>query len=79
MNMHVTWQTYHGSALASLSLAILTTLVAGAAWAGSTIDTGYFGTVAIRGYDPAAYFTDGRAVKGSEQFAYEWLAAMRRL
>lgn len=29
--------------------------------------------VAIKGYDPVAYFAAGRAVKGSEEFAYEWL------
>ena len=29
--------------------------------------------LAIKGYDPVAYFTAGRAVKGSEEFAYEWL------
>lgn len=33
------------------------------------------GGVAIRGYDPVAYFTEGRAVKGSDQFTYEWLGA----
>ncbi len=32
--------------------------------------------VAIRGYDPVAYFTDGHAVKGSDEFAYEWLGAV---
>ncbi len=29
--------------------------------------------VAIKGYDPVAYFTMGAAVKGSEEFAHEWL------
>ena len=29
--------------------------------------------VAIKGYDPVAYYTMGRAVKGSEEFVYEWL------
>ncbi|MCI0429088.1 MAG: extracellular solute-binding protein [Rhodospirillales bacterium] len=33
------------------------------------------GGVAIRGYDPVAYFTEGRAVKGSEEIAHEWLGA----
>src|SRR5262249_39724216 len=37
------------------------------------VDTGYFGGVAIMGYDPVAYFTDGHAVKGSEKFSYDWL------
>ncbi|HEX9906807.1 MAG TPA: YHS domain-containing (seleno)protein [Propylenella sp.] len=39
------------------------------------VNTGYFGTTAIEGYDPVAYFTEGRAVKGSEEHAYEWLGA----
>ena len=29
--------------------------------------------VAIKGYDPVAYFTMGQAVKGSEEFTHEWL------
>ena len=37
------------------------------------INTGYFGGIAIKGYDPVAYFTKGRAMKGSEAFAHEWL------
>ena len=28
--------------------------------------------VAIQGFDTVAYFTDGKAVKGSAQFAHEW-------
>ena len=31
--------------------------------------------VAIKGYDPVAYFTMGEAVKGSEEFSHEWLEA----
>ena len=41
--------------------------------ADDTVNTGYFGGVAISGYDTVAYFTDGRAVKGSEEFSYDWL------
>jgi YHS domain-containing protein len=37
------------------------------------VNTGYFGNVAIEGYDTVAYFTDGKAVQGSEQYAYDWL------
>lgn len=39
------------------------------------VNTGYFGNVAIKGYDPVAYFTEQRAVKGSEDFSYDWLGA----
>jgi len=31
----------------------------------------FFG-VAIKGYDTVAYHTEGRAVKGSSEFAYTW-------
>jgi hypothetical protein len=47
--------------------------VMGAAHADGTVNTGYFGGVAIMGYDPVAYFTDGKAVKGSENISYDWL------
>ena len=43
------------------------------AFADDSVNTGYFGGVAIMGYDPVAYFTDGKAVKGSEEFSYDWL------
>ena len=39
------------------------------------VNTGYFGNVAIKGYDPVAYFTEQRAVKGSERIAHKWLGA----
>ena len=41
--------------------------------ADESVNTGYFGGVAIMGYDPVAYFTDNRAVKGSEEYSYDWL------
>ncbi|HKY91827.1 MAG TPA: YHS domain-containing (seleno)protein [Nevskiaceae bacterium] len=37
--------------------------------------TGLFGNTAIRGYDPVAYFTDGKPVKGSKDFTTEWMGA----
>ena len=56
----------------AVSTAIFVT-AAVSARADSTVNTGYFGGVAIMGYDPVAYFTDGKAVKGSEKFSYDWL------
>jgi YHS domain-containing protein len=41
----------------------------------SAVNTGYFGNVAIEGYDTVAYFTDGKATKGSEKYSYDWLGA----
>ena len=32
------------------------------------VNTGYFGNVAIEGYDTVAYFTDGKATKGSDKY-----------
>ena len=43
--------------------------------AAGQVNTGYFSDVAIKGYDPVAYFTEKRAVKGEKQFAYKWLGA----
>jgi YHS domain-containing protein len=31
--------------------------------------------IALGGYDPVAYFTMGRAVKGSQVYQYEWMGA----
>jgi YHS domain-containing protein len=28
--------------------------------------------IAIKGYDPVAYFTEGKAVKGKSEFSYSW-------
>ena len=39
------------------------------------VNTGYFGNVAIEGYDTVAYFIEKRAVKGSEKFQSDWLGA----
>lgn len=39
------------------------------------VNTGYFGNVAIEGYDTVAYFTDGKATKGSDKHSYDWLGA----
>ncbi len=56
-------------------MALATLLVAGSASAATEINTGYFGDVAIRGYDPVAYFTLQRPEKGSPEHAVEWLGA----
>jgi YHS domain-containing protein len=43
--------------------------------AGEVVNTGYFGDVAIKGYDPVAYFTQQKAVEGSAEFSHRWLGA----
>lgn len=42
------------------------------------INTGKRGTVAIKGYDPVAYFTEQRAVRGELTISYNWLGAVWR-
>ncbi len=39
------------------------------------VNKGYFGNVAIKGYDTVAYFTEQRAVKGAEDITHSWLGA----
>ena len=75
--MHVHWMNR-----ARLSLVVLAAFFAAVmgpesdtASAGE-INTGYFGNVAIEGYDPVAYFTMKKAVKGSDKFTHKWLGAV---
>lgn len=57
----------------SAAMFAVAAVTAGPALADDSVNTGYFGGVAIMGYDTVAYFTEGKAVKGSEEFSYEWL------
>ncbi len=57
---------------AALAAAVLFA-AGGMSFAGGSINTGYLGNVAILGYDPVAYFTDGRATKGSPNITKQWL------
>jgi hypothetical protein len=63
----------------ALFAAGLVLLTAGAANAGNLtegdINTGYFGNIAIRGYDPVAYFTMGKAMPGDPSIKTTWLGA----
>ena len=45
------------------------------AHAGGEVDKTFFGGIAIKGYDPVAYFSEGRPMKGSDEFSKEWLGA----
>lgn len=42
------------------------------------IYTGLVSNTAVGGYDPVAYFTEGRPVAGSRQFTYRWKGATWR-
>lgn len=37
--------------------------------------TGFFSNLAVSGYDPVAYFTDNRPVKGDRRFSYDYQGA----
>jgi hypothetical protein len=39
--------------------------------AGEAVNATFFGT-AIKGYDPVAYFTEGRPVEGSRDYSHDW-------
>jgi len=56
--------------LRTLSLSLAAMAMAAAAQA-ADINTTFLGT-AIEGYDPVAYFTDGKPVEGSDKYEYEW-------
>lgn len=47
-------------------------LIAAFATANSMASAAESAPLAIKGYDPVAYFTDGKAVRGLPQIEYEW-------
>lgn len=46
-------------------------------WAKSPINENWRG-LAIKGYDPVAYFTQGKPVEGKKEFEYKWQDAKWR-
>lgn len=61
--------------LAAVVGASLFCLNISAVHANDGVNTGYFGSVAILGYDPVAYFSDGKATKGLPEVSQKWLGA----
>lgn len=57
------------------ALAILAISLSSQALANDPIETGTFNNKAIYGYDTVAYFTQDKAVKGSEDFMTTWRGA----
>ncbi|MEJ0013376.1 MAG: YHS domain-containing (seleno)protein [Bauldia sp.] len=57
------------------SLLVAGTILASAPAFASNVNTGYFGNVAIEGYDTVAYFTARKATRGLETITYEWQGA----
>ena len=63
-----------GPSFKSVLLLVLLIVSPGMAISGE-INTGTSGNTAILGYDPVAFFTKRRAVKGSDSITYNWLGA----
>lgn len=42
------------------------------------VNTGVFGSLAVKGYDVVAYFEDGKPVEGSKDFTHTWQKAEYR-
>lgn len=65
--------------LALIPLALAASLCVGSfaatAFAAEPVYTSTFSNVAVSGYDPVAYFTDNRPVKGSAEFSTKWNGA----
>lgn len=59
-------------------LAVAACFFASAAAALSPVNRSLLGGVAIDGFDPVAYFTDGRPVEGRKEFAHDWGGATWR-
>jgi YHS domain-containing protein len=62
----------------NLALAFVWLIGAAPLLAVEPVNQSFFGGVAIEGYDPVAYFTDGRPVEGKKGFETEWNGATWR-
>ena len=55
--------------------AIFLYLISASCFAVDEINTGFFSSTAIKGYDMFAYFTQDKAVKGNKKYQFEWKGA----
>ena len=65
---------FRNAALALLALLLLSAPAA----AKDPVYTGTFSSLAVSGYDPVAYFTEGKPVEGSAAFEHKWTGATWR-
>ena len=56
----------------SYFLAVILCLLSTSGFAGGKINTSQFSELAIHGYDPVAYFEQGKAVPGNREITYQW-------
>ena len=51
---------------------VLFTLISSVVWAKDPVFTKFLSSDAVSGYDPVAYFTQSRPVKGSDDFSFKY-------
>ncbi len=61
-----------------VALVVTLLVVPTAAWSKDPVNTTLFGSKAIHGYDPVAYFVDGKPQPGKAEFEFEWKGAKWR-
>ena len=64
--------------LAALTVPAVLGLSARLALAVEPVNKSFFGGVAIHGYDPVAYFENGKPVEGKKEFSLDWQDATWR-
>jgi YHS domain-containing protein len=67
-----------GLMVVAFALLLAVAIDAPPASAGDVVNSSFFSGVAIKGYDPVAYFTMGRPVEGSRDYEYQWMGATWR-
>ncbi len=70
--MHIERLTLRAASFTALLLLALPALAL------EPVNTGRFSNVAIKGYDPVAYFKDSAAVEGEKSVTHEWNGAVWR-
>jgi YHS domain-containing protein len=61
-------------AVVTIFISGLTLFVGPASAAVDPVNKNFFGT-ALQGYDPVAYFKEGKPVKGKSEYRYDWMGA----
>jgi YHS domain-containing protein len=69
---------FHFRVLMAALTAILIGFAVHPASAKDPVYTSTFSSLAVSGYDPVAYFTEGKPVEGRSEFEYEWMGATWR-
>ncbi|WP_428408227.1 YHS domain-containing (seleno)protein [Hyphococcus sp.] len=71
------FQSFARNSLAAVAF-LVAAIAPAAAFAEDPVYTGRFSNLAVDGYDPVAYFTEGEPVKGDKNFAADYNGAQWR-